>query len=1611
MAKTTNPSSKKTKLNKRVVLLIGGFVTFAVLVLGGIAYFTITGGPERNQRAGDAAMEAASAAEKAGDENGAYKLYQEALGRYGRAVSKKPNNLSYNQKMLDVLERMTPKTSGDAQELYSRREALLMQRTRSAPLDSAQWMLAIKAAQERAVVFDQPQSWKDLVTICADALDRVPPTDPMTSAIQSIQASARLNQDTILSAEDRSKAEDLAKEFLKTHPSDGEVWAALLQSIEKDGSRKRIAGSVGGAKIRDNDFANVLAQAKAAVPGSASVLMTELQHALVLKNARDPSVTQEAVDAIISPLLWENGDRNSKEVGALAKGDPNLLLDMARLAVYAGSPEYAKKTADLLNTYIAAHPDALLHLGSLAQLQRESNMLEESRVTLEKMLAVPRLKVSMLSAYQDDVRVGAAERIFDLDFSQFESASEQAERVAAIERMKKDRDQIEKVVEGREGELSLVRADAKLAFAANDFLTAVTKLEQVFAKQSQPTPELYLLAAISLIERGELGAALVKIDRGLDEYPGVSQFLVTRARILVQLGRLSDAKRTVAALLDRQPENQEAIRMMAELQKSPGDGTLNLGDMVVKILGDAELIANEGQVEAGIDMLQEALLKYPKDLRLQRTICQWMLFIGDVKGAKELLPVYLAASPDDAILKQLTILAEKESPVDRVTAFVDLQPRTPEDRAVELFIALSNLRDNLEPRLKQVDGERMATLEAEIQKAKTALDAAKAQAIQLAPGNAVLLDRLYTDAVKEKNVATGDQVLALAEKFAKDPTVVPLLRGRIALDRSDFKKAVECFEQAQAMPGSSSAVYRLLGIARERSGDVAGARDAYRTAYEKRPNDLAAVQLYASLLARSGNMEGAREVLRTAMLAMPESVPLRNAYLELEGQFGSRGDSMVERRRMYAIRASDIENARQLMRMLIESPPAPELIFNEDGSTKYPPKEWEAMGEPRRIQELEALEKMHQAEAALVFERLMKINARDRLSLRMFAASMQRAGRGREAEVVVRNYAQAGTGADAWTGWFDLGELLGNDGRSEEVAACFDKAMELDASATCDAARSVAAYWTDKHRPALALKATEVAFAKAPTAELARQLAALHMGLRDFESAKKFVAQAAQLSGDNAAFGDQLLAADIANAELESTVGASDPAEAKKALEEFNEAIDRAIRADPSSPVPFVVRASSAQRRFQRTADEALLEQAKKDADRAYELQGSFWPATRLRASLLADEGNMPAAIQAVRQYVAQNPRVTEARRALIGYQIASGDSAGALVSVNEILKSEPNNPQWVDALAEAYSQAGKLDEAGKAYEKLYQITQSTEILNKAVVMRLSASPPDFAGILATLGKSTTATSESPFLQMAGAAAIAGSADTAVQKNSGLEALRQLLQAAIAGDGSLVDAWFVCAGSLYSANQSAELTKFVMSACGDKPTSAICRVLAQRWIAAGPAGESEARSFATKAVELAANPDEKFAALLTLGGVEYRARQFAAAAKVFEQAVAIRPNDLNAINNLAFVEAMDPAKVAHAIECARKGLAIDAANEDLMDTLGFALTKSGQLPEAVSVLARAARVRPGAAVFTHLAAAQAAAGRKTEALANLQKAKALRPDPDVQIEIGEVESALAKQGR
>ena len=478
-------------------------------------------------------------------------------------------------------------------------------------------------------------------------------------------------------------------------------------------------------------------------------------------------------------------------------------------------------------------------------------------------------------------------------------------------------------------------------------------------------------------------------------------------------------------------------------------------------------------------------------------------------------------------------------------------------------------------------------------------------------------------------------------------------------------------------------------------------------------------------------------------------------------------------------------------------------------------------------------------------------------------------------------------------------------------------------------------------------------------------------------------------------FTQTMLEAVIAEALAERAYAAGDTAAGDAESRTLAAALDRAVTLEPSDARPWVVRSSASHARYQRTGESAALAQSRTDIDRAFELQPTLWPVIRQRCLVMVDQNDLRGAIETIRKFVSAFPRSLDGRRALMTYLAVSGDASAALQVAEDAIRIEPRNRDWYEMLASAQSSLGRTLDAARTYERAFSATGDVEVLNRAVALRQSASPPDTAGILGALSVVPQAASQGGFLRLAQAAATAAEAKSRVAREEALVTLRELRTLVAPSIGPNADrVWIDCARMAFPADRPSELERYAFDAFAGSPPTPVIAAVTEAYAVTGAAGAEKAQALAQMAIGAAKDPAMRAAALVLQGRVLYQYGKPMESAKSLAEAVSLAPNDSTALNNYAYLQVTELGQVAEAVKNARRASEITPQSPDILDTLGLALTRAGEHAEAVVVLSRAASIQSNNTILLHLAEAQAGKGDQVAARQTVERVKASRPTPE-----------------
>jgi tetratricopeptide (TPR) repeat protein len=134
-------------------------------------------------------------------------------------------------------------------------------------------------------------------------------------------------------------------------------------------------------------------------------------------------------------------------------------------------------------------------------------------------------------------------------------------------------------------------------------------------------------------------------------------------------------------------------------------------------------------------------------------------------------------------------------------------------------------------------------------------------------------------------------------------------------------------------------------------------------------------------------------------------------------------------------------------------------------------------------------------------------------------------------------------------------------------------------------------------------------------------------------------------------------------------------------------------------------------------------------------------------------------------------------------------------------------------------------------------------------------------------------------------------------------------------------------------------------------------------------------------------------ALLRIGAIHEKLKQFDAARDAYEKVLSIDSNSIPALNNLACLYTMELNKIDKAYELAQRARELLPYNPNVGDTLGWVLFKKGDHPRALTILEDSAEKAPAdAEIQFHLGMAHYMMGEEDAARVALQRAVASQQD-------------------
>jgi tetratricopeptide (TPR) repeat protein len=1611
-------------LNKKLIVVVVLTLLFAGGLIGGLFVLQQRSNVQRHLDLGDRLMAEGNP--------------REAHQAYGRAVNKDPANLQYLDLFEQTLLATKPESRDDARQLYHKWLAILGQRVRYHRQDPAQHRRLLDVLLFPARLTGDPAWWERVADAARDMEDGLAPDDPAAVDTKLYRAVATFAQmltrepELLSPTEERLgitaelKAELDLLAYLEVNPGSDEGWANLARGQLMMSQKLRTERQETRADAWLDKAGRTLDRAMESVVDGPR-LARELVRYRAVRLVRDPeSVRQEQLEQAVHRAV------------ELARASENevLVADMAEILRTLAWLGYMPDAVDLLVTFVARHPESLLHrwmLGRYYFIDRQLDLAEaEARTVIE----APLLPVGFVSLFQDQLQKRCAALLVDVAHRRWETAT-QAERPAALIKVDEAMKELEGHITDPAADVVYLLAEGKVALAHEDYRTAAARFDNLARRPDTVTAEVLTYAAFALEKIDSVGLAYERLQQLVSEQPSNTNGLYECARLALQLRNLDDARKWKDKLLEIDP-NHALGRQIATLIATEAGGTDAAGasvDPVAQALLDARSALQSGSIDTARATLLNLLSSDPDNLQALDLILQVELAANATDQAIAYVERLLALQPQNARLRQLHVTLRSSDPHDRIRQYVASLGIDAGQQSVVLTISFAALAGTEEARaatLRRAGSTAEADAAEEAARlAREQMEQALAEAIRLAPDDLQLLDFRFRRALVRSDWTEAETLARSAERLNADMAGGSLYAGVLALARGERAEAVRLLEQATARAPFASEAWRSLAIAFEQMGNFGRAKETYQQAYFINPNDADTVRRYVQLLGQVGDDDRALRVLRSARRLLPGDLRLREAWLALEIKAGDKAVALATRREIASTVPNDVMNVAQLATFLATAEPVREIMLDEQGAQRYPESRWLRMTAAEKQGAVEETKVQWHAECDAILARLEAQAPEDLEVASLRALLLRERGQIDAGEEVLNAFLKRSP--EDPQRLVALALYLHHVGRAERAFALLEGARRFQSAGDPVVDRALADLHFRSGRVNEALTAYERVAAATGEDEAALHAIECLEKLGRFTDAQRRLQE--RMDRGQQGYLEQMLSATVADGFANQLIVEGKPRESETQLARRDAALQRAAELNPSSPQPHVQRALALFRAFQRQLQTAgveqaanlrrqspLLTEALRALDRADEIRPGHTQTSLARVAILQAREDTAGAVAELDRLLARAPDEHQARRLVVQLHFASGNMNAAVTALQKGVARNPTLPDWHELLGEVHllqlrglkSQPTPGDPelqalARKALESFAHATRlgpTPNRVRKVVTVYFMMQPPDHAAAAKVLADNPAMLAADGALRSVYALALNGQGKKAAALEE-LKAAHAQLRAAPEADGLVgLSEWFDAAERVF-VQQPQELEAFVAGLAPGEPDAITLRLLARHWAGMGEAGISRALELHERAIARSAGAERHVLADMHYDLARYLilAQRHEDAAVALHKVLEMVPDHLLGLNNLTYLLATDLGRPAEARAMVEKlsGLIAPtlppAIQATLLDTVGWVYYRLGELPTAETFLRRAVEVAETAANRYHLAQALADGGRRDAAEVHLQRATQLEPDEETSQQI------------
>ena len=1083
--------------------------------------------------------------------------------------------------------------------------------------------------------------------------------------------------------------------------------------------------------------------------------------------------------------------------------------------------------------------------------------------------------------------------------------------------------------------IELIRAEAaedpdRRAQILTDADTAVDELEKV---TDQDYRVLMLRGKIAML-RGQNTRAMQAIDQA--------------AGLMVNAGRTDNLiEAYLLSARARQQEKQwgaaaERLEQVLEVvESSPRE------DIRTNIrLQFAEMLIRSRRFDVARQQLEAVLEDQPRDLTALQLLATWYAEQDQPERAIEILEATGLAETNPRISRRLAAYYQAAGQGDQSRAMVlEQAEKNPADLA--LLQQALGLTESTDEKLALLDRAQQAgadpnvlailrrPIESDGQESTDLRDmlAQTASATATPTENALRDARVYLqfgrvdDARQAFETAQQlepdhDQVLLMALDFALldqrfeearrlvaeagkrnlDLADGHFLRGKLALAEDKIRQAIASYEQGLRLRPIFDDGWRQFGEIHLRNGDPEAAINAFNTALNQRPDNTQALVSLAAAHDALGQRPRALEALATAVRYAPNDTNLLNQYLQYEARHGNPQRVIQTRQEIAESRPGDANNRLALA-----------ALISQQGQHQ---------------QALDLLDELENDPAVTLDPALQRNLAAARATTHR-AADQIDAG-----QQVIQDYLQTRGEQTDTEDYLLLARYQVSSGRVPQGLDTYRQAVAQEpADNDRPAARELADVLFNFNQTQDAAAIYRQLFDQTQDPEVRQRV-----GLRLAEAQLRL-----QQTDQARAVLDQLEPSATGEA-LRGMIAAQN-GNRQQAIDFVNASLGR----DSQNALTYY------QRAVLLSQDPETQAQALRDTAQALALSPDMAQALALQANLQLQAGRPDEAARTLRRLLETAPGNNQARLQLTQLYLSQQRTDDAADLIDDGLAMEPQSPLWLMARANLATSRGDLDQAVDALEQVMDASPNAQALSRLALLYLQQDRP--APAAALLDEHPTLLSENPLLQAVRGRSLAAQGQTepaqrvftlALQRAGSAAEVSQILRQMFEALGS--DAAVELAQSVQHPQQPLWIdTALAGVALSDRDYDTALsrlRALDGRLDSADPATRQQVRKM-------------QALALLQTG-------DHAGARDAYRQLLDEDPDNLEVLNNLAFILASHLDDPQAAVPLAERARQLAPDNAEILDTLGWTYYQVDRPDDARRALEQSVEARALPANTYHL---------------------------------------------